>query len=334
MLKDAIRTDAYRDFIYGNKRLFKDKVVLDVGCGTGILSMFCARAGAAKVIAVDNSDIIDKTRAIIKTNDLSNVITCVKGKIEEITLPDGIEKVDVIVSEWMGYCLLYEAMLDSVLHARDRYLAPDGLMVPSHCTLQIGVVEDANLIAEHFAFWKDVYGFDMTAMSEKIHDDVFTRHPGADAIAGRAKEHLPFKVLDLHTVQTADLDFKVPFNAVMEKEADGLDGFCVWFDTIFLQDRKQEIPKALLDGSVQKKAVTEGDVHFSTGPFSTPTHWQCGLCVVDRSSKEDAKLVKGQVVEGDITFRKKSGDTRALDIKIAWASEGTEEKGRQKWFLG
>lgn len=36
MLKDAVRTDAYRDFIYGNKHIFKDKVVLDIGCGTGI----------------------------------------------------------------------------------------------------------------------------------------------------------------------------------------------------------------------------------------------------------------------------------------------------------
>lgn len=38
MLKDAVRTDAYRDFIYGNKQLFKDKVVLDIGCGTGACS--------------------------------------------------------------------------------------------------------------------------------------------------------------------------------------------------------------------------------------------------------------------------------------------------------
>ena len=51
--------------------------------------------------------------------------SCLHGKIEEVTLP--VKQVDIIVSEWMGYCLLYEAMLDSVLYARDRYLAPDGL---------------------------------------------------------------------------------------------------------------------------------------------------------------------------------------------------------------
>jgi protein arginine N-methyltransferase 3 len=75
MLKDAIRTDAYRDFIYENKHLFKDKVVLDVGCGTGILSMFCAKAGARKVISVDNSGIIIKAKEIIYDNGFGDVIT-------------------------------------------------------------------------------------------------------------------------------------------------------------------------------------------------------------------------------------------------------------------
>ena len=74
MLKDSIRTDAYRDFIYDNKHLFKDKVVLDVGCGTGILSMFCARAGAKLVIAVDNSDIIERAREIVYDNGFGDVI--------------------------------------------------------------------------------------------------------------------------------------------------------------------------------------------------------------------------------------------------------------------
>ena len=74
MLKDKVRTLAYRDFIYGHKHLFKDKVVLDVGCGTGILSLFCARAGAQRVIAVDNSDIAYKASAIVAENKLDNII--------------------------------------------------------------------------------------------------------------------------------------------------------------------------------------------------------------------------------------------------------------------
>lgn len=68
MLKDRVRTESYRDFMYENKSVFKDKVVLDVGCGTGILSMFAARSGARRVIAVDNSDIIHSARQIAKEN--------------------------------------------------------------------------------------------------------------------------------------------------------------------------------------------------------------------------------------------------------------------------
>ena len=51
-----------------------------------------------------------------------SVITLVKGKVEEVTLPDDIEKVDIIISEWMGYCLFYESMLQTVLFARDKWL--------------------------------------------------------------------------------------------------------------------------------------------------------------------------------------------------------------------
>ena len=75
MLKDTVRTDAYRDFIYENKHLFWGKTVLDVGCGTGILSMFCARAGAAKVLAVDNSDIIDFARENVYKNGMGETIS-------------------------------------------------------------------------------------------------------------------------------------------------------------------------------------------------------------------------------------------------------------------
>ena len=53
MLKDEVRTRTYRNSMYYNRHLFKDKVVLDVGSGTGILCMFAAKAGAARVIGVN-----------------------------------------------------------------------------------------------------------------------------------------------------------------------------------------------------------------------------------------------------------------------------------------
>jgi protein arginine N-methyltransferase 1 len=52
MLKDRVRTETYMKSIMNNKHLFEGKVVLDVGCGTGILCMFAAKAGAKKVIGI------------------------------------------------------------------------------------------------------------------------------------------------------------------------------------------------------------------------------------------------------------------------------------------
>ena len=55
----------------------------------------------------------------------------------------GVVQVDIIISEWMGYFLLYESMLDTVLFARDKWLCPGGLLLPDKCTLSVVAIEDA-----------------------------------------------------------------------------------------------------------------------------------------------------------------------------------------------
>merc|ERR1719442_177544 len=92
MLKDEVRTLTYRNSMWHNKHLFKGKIVLDVGCGTGILSMFAAKAGAKHVIGVDMSSIVEHARTIVEKNGLSSQVTILRGKVEEIKLPEGIEK--------------------------------------------------------------------------------------------------------------------------------------------------------------------------------------------------------------------------------------------------
>ena len=56
MIKDRQRTKAYFDAINANSKYFKNKIVLDVGAGSGILSIFAAKNGAAHVYAVEKSD--------------------------------------------------------------------------------------------------------------------------------------------------------------------------------------------------------------------------------------------------------------------------------------
>ncbi|KPI40608.1 Ribosomal protein arginine N-methyltransferase rmt3 [Cyphellophora attinorum] len=358
MIKDSTRTDAYRDFIYDNKHLFADKVVLDVGCGTGILSMFCAKAGARRVIAVDNSEIIHKARENVFRNKLDNVITCVRGKIEEVILP--VQQVDIIVSEWMGYCLLYETMLDSVLFARDKYLNPDtGLMVPSHAVIKIAPLGDSDLRNSHIDFWRDVYGFDMTAMLEKAHEEALIRTLQAEELGGQATTVLE---LDLHTATVADLSFTKNFSLKWNPSAakDGgcstsasksgakvtingtegkltgdpagvdnnsspqpnidththLEGFVLWFDTPFATSRQSGLP-------VSSKWLT-----LSTGPYTTPTHWQQGVLLIDDNHHKTDLLAldEGDEVTGTISYRKqKEEGSRGLDIEVSWSKAGSVE---------
>ena len=135
MLQDRIRTDAYRDAICQNPHLFTGKTVLDVGCGTGVLSIFAARAGAKQVFGVDNSNIAIQAKQIILDNGLDKVVTIIQGEVEEVELP--VKTVDIIVSEWMGFSLFTEGMLDSVIFARDKWLGSGGLVFPDIFKLYI-----------------------------------------------------------------------------------------------------------------------------------------------------------------------------------------------------
>ena len=87
MLKDSVRTRAYQRAIEDNPQDFEGKVVLDIGCGTGILSIFAARAGAKHVYAIENAEIALFAAEIIKKNGFEDKITVIKGKMEEVTLP-------------------------------------------------------------------------------------------------------------------------------------------------------------------------------------------------------------------------------------------------------
>ncbi|KAL8944873.1 MAG: hypothetical protein Q9216_000163 [Gyalolechia sp. 2 TL-2023] len=311
MLQDTVRTDAYRDFIYENKHLFAGKVVLDVGCGTGILSLFCAKAGAAKVIAVDNSSIIDKAREIVFENGLSETIQCLRGKVEDVTLP--VNKVDIIVSEWMGYCLLYEAMLDSVIWARDHYLDRNGLMVPSHATIQLSLFADDDYISDKFTFWNSVYGFKMSCMLAKAYDDIVIRTVKPAAVPSSSKTVVE---LPLHTVKKEDLTLSgTSFQLDVEQNVDQLHGFLIHFNICFATSREANI--------------SDAPTYFTTGPLGPETHWQQALALIDTSKHDAANLLIGGQVSGSIKLRKGIDNFRELQIEIDWRVQRSKSDAKQ-----
>lgn len=86
--------------------------------------------------------------------------------MEEVEIP--VEGVDIIISEWMGYFLLYESMWETVLLARDRWLKPDGLMFPDKAAIYIAGIEDADYKEGKVDFWDDVYGINMQILKNVV----------------------------------------------------------------------------------------------------------------------------------------------------------------------
>ncbi|KAH7484578.1 hypothetical protein PRIC1_003889 [Phytophthora ramorum] len=287
MITDRIRTDGYRNAIINNPEVFKGKVVLDVGCGTGILSMFAAQAGAAKVIGIDRSEMGDVAREIVAANGFSDVITILRGKVEDMELP--VDKVDIIVSEWMGYCLLYESMLDTVLFARDKWLAPGGHLFPDKCSMFIQGMEDST---NRFAFWDDVYGFNMQPIKSKISiRDAFVEDVlPSDIITSREL----LQKIDIDLVTYDELDFHSTFTLSATKDAT-MHGFVSSFDIGFERDCPR--PE-----------------YFTTGAEGTPTHWHQVFFHIPKPFT----VKKGDAVEGKWWVRRNAENPRFLDVEIQW----------------
>lgn len=99
-----------------------------------------AKSGAKHVYGIEKANIYIHSRNIIEENGLSDKITIINGLVQEITLP--VDKVDIIISEWMGYFLLYESMFDSVLFARDKWLREGGILMPNKAKMYIAALDD------------------------------------------------------------------------------------------------------------------------------------------------------------------------------------------------
>lgn len=290
MLKDDVRTMSYRDAINRNRNLFKDKIVLDVGCGSGILSMFAAKAGAKHVIGVDRSDIINLARQVVEINGLSDQITLLHGLMEEVELP--YPKVDIIISEWMGYFLLYEAMLDTVLYARDHYLKEGGLILPDKATMCMASIEDHDYKQDKIGFWRNVYGFDYSpfekvALAEPLVDTVEYKNLVSDPCE--------FFSIDLYEVTKEDLAFTRPFS-LMNTRDETVHGIVVWFDIVFSHLNQQ--------------------VQFSTGPNARYTHWKQTVFY----TKLDRFMRYGDKLEGTISVRPNKENPRDIDVAIDYTA--------------
>lgn len=293
MLKDEVRTKSYMNAIEQNKHLFKDKIVLDVGCGTGILSMFAARAGAKKVFAVECSNIADQCRQIVKDNKMDHVVEVIKGKMEEIVLPT--DYVDIIISEWMGYFLLYESMLDTVLWARDRYLRPEtGILLPDKAVLYICAIEDGDYRTDKIDFWDNVYGFNMSVIKS-----IALTEPLVDVVEPRSvmTNARPILSLDIATCSKEDLAFTSEFSLKVTRN-DFCHAFVAYFECAFTQVHKP--------------------IMFSTSPHSKYTHWKQTVFYLP----DTLTVCAGETIHGTLSCHPNARNPRDLDIAIGITFDG------------
>lgn len=292
MLKDEVRTRTYMRSIVNNPHLFKDKIVMDVGCGTGILSMFAAKAGAKAVYGIECAGIADSAKKIVKANKLDHIVTIIHGKVEEIVLP--VEKVDIIISEWMGYFLLYESMLDTVLWARDKWLKPDGLLFPDKATLYITAIEDAEYRDDKINFWDNVYGFDMSCIKELALVEPLVDVCDPNQVMSNACSILD---IDLYTVTKEELDFSSNFKLSINR-SDYCHALVAYFTVEF--------------------SKTHTKIGFSTGPRSEYTHWKQTVFYLDQPITASV----GEVLTGSLKVTRNEKNPRDIDIHIVSEHKG------------
>ncbi|XP_020239987.1 protein arginine N-methyltransferase 1.1 [Cajanus cajan] len=292
MLKDTVRTKTYQNVIYQNKFLFKNKVVLDVGAGTGILSLFCAKAGAEHVYAVECSHMADMAKEIVEANGYSNVVTVLKGKIEEIELP--VAKVDIIISEWMGYFLLFENMLNSVLYARDKWLVDDGVVLPDKASLYLTAIEDADYKDDKIEFWNNVYGFDMSCIKKQAIMEPLVDTVDQNQLATNCQL---LKTMDISKMSPGDALFTAPFKLVAERD-DYIHALVAYFDVSFTKCHKL--------------------MGFSTGPRSRATHWKQTVLYLE----DVLTICEGEAIVGSMTVAPNKKNPRDVDIMLKYSLNG------------
>ncbi len=160
LIGDGERTRAYREAIRHYVR--PGSVVLDLGCGSGILSLFACEAGARRVYSIDGQHAADLAALLARQCGFADRITVIHDKSFNVTLP---EPADILVNELMGGFGLEEGMLASVIDARLRMLKPGAVIIPGALQLRLAAVELPDVYDSLIAWWKRPhYGFDFSAM--------------------------------------------------------------------------------------------------------------------------------------------------------------------------
>ncbi|XP_020799207.1 protein arginine N-methyltransferase 1 [Drosophila serrata] len=298
LLKDSVRNKAYREAILHNKS-FKNKVVLEVGCGLGMLSIFAAKAGASRVIAVDGSSITDYTSRIAEENGYGSVITVVRGKVEDIELPKDIQKVDILICDWMGHCLFLENMLESLIFARDKWLVKGGLIFPDSAQLYLTAISGQD---QDLGFWHDVHGFDLSAIRRRCAGKALVEHVTTGQVMSRV---YLVKSLDLYAIREGSSVFRSFYDLKVTRSGQ-VHGLLAYFDVGFSKCQRW--------------------VSFSTSPSAPWTHWNQTVFYLEAPLPVQA----GESIKGVFGIQPSAESIFDLEFDIYVDFEGKEKSVTSK----
>ena len=244
MLTDNIRTASYCKAIC---QLVKEgMVVIDFGSGAGVFAMVSAKAGAKKTYAIERSNIASVSKKIIKDNRLDNRIKILHQDSKYINIA---EKVDLLVSEWMGVHVFQENMLFDLIDVRDKYLKTTGLLIPSIVSLFIAPLKTEAINEREIAFWETpLEGISLKEIGWLSMNDTYIGNINAYDLASDGKCVF---ILDLHKIQKNQLNKIEMTEEFSFEKPQRINGICGWFS-----------------------AQLSEEIVLDTGPHAAATHWK------------------------------------------------------------
>jgi protein arginine N-methyltransferase 1 len=197
-------------------------VVLDIGAGTGIFSLLACQFGAGHVHAVEPDNAIQVAKDMARANGFADRITFHQTLSTAITLP---QPADVVICDLRGILPLFQHHLPAVIDARQRLMAPGGVLIPRRDRLWAAVVEDPSRYQPYVEPWlTNAYGLDLSAGHPLMVNTWRKANARPEQLLVRPQQ---WATLNYPSIEQTDVTGELGWEAERAGTAHGL---LVWFD--------------------------------------------------------------------------------------------------------
>jgi protein arginine N-methyltransferase 1 len=223
MIADKVRMDPY---VYALKAVIEpDSVVLDIGTGAGMHALLACKFGARKVNAIEPNDAIHLARVLARENGFADRIEFFQDVSSHVSLP---EKADVIVSDLRGVLPLYGGNIPAIIDARERLLAPGGILIPKRDTIWVSLVEAGKVYNDLTRPWDYPYGMSMKRAEQIVVNDWSEENTDTFNKSSLLMEPQIWTVLDYASIENPDVS---PSRIIQKATRGGTaHGLLLWFD--------------------------------------------------------------------------------------------------------